>query len=86
MKSSKTLKDPELLRAAMKKRRVSYRQLGVMAGCSYGTIYNLLARGANTSPDLARSIARSVECGVGDLFINSVTVRSGRNVASQKAA
>jgi hypothetical protein len=82
----KKLRDPDLLREAMRERKVSHRQLEGMAQVGRGKIYDLITRGKSTTPAAARAIARSLERSVADLFVDTVTARSGHSDPTERAA
>lgn len=65
----KRARDPALIRAAMEERDLTYREMGLLAQCSDGTVGFVLA-GKALNPDLARRFARVLRRGVGDLFVD----------------
>lgn len=77
-------RDPALIKAAMQARgRLTYRELGILAGSTYGTVAFILA-GRGTSRDTAKRIARTLRRPVDELF--EPVSSSGKQQNEQKEA
>lgn len=68
----KRARDPGLIREAMAERKLTYREMGLLAGCSDGTVRFVLA-GKPLNPHLARRFARVLRRPVDDLFTDAVS-------------
>lgn len=70
----KRARDPEALRGVIKRRGLSYRQLGQLAGCSHTTLY-LLVQGKATSDKTANCVAKILDHTVaaGVFFVDALS-------------
>lgn len=80
----KRVRDPQVLRDAMRTRDVSYREVAAVGGCSVGAIANVI-NGRDVPDDLARSIARFLRRPVAALFAD-VPSNDKRRSGQRKAA
>lgn len=77
--------DPAELRRARQGRKLSLRELGKLADCSYNTPF-LLEHGGATNDALAARIARILDCPLDELFQPAVSSAEQDTVNREAAA
>jgi transcriptional regulator with XRE-family HTH domain len=68
----KRARDPGQVLRAIEARDLTRREVARLAGCSVGTVENMLA-GRPLNPTLARRVARSLRRGVDELFTDAAS-------------
>lgn len=81
----KKARDPDQIRQAMKARDLTHRELGLIAGCSNGTVGFILA-GRTVNPSLARRISRALRRPLAALFQDAAASSEHANEHEQVPA
>jgi Helix-turn-helix len=77
-------RDPDEMKAAMRARGdLTFRELGLLAGSTYGTVDKILS-GKSTSRDTAKRIARVLRRRVDELFVDAAS--SNKQASDERQA